>query len=220
VPENSRSAFVAAAETGYGVELDVRLTADGMPVVVHDPDLKRATGADLRVSEISASHLAGLQLRGADEPVPTLPQALGGVRGRVPVMVEIKSLRMGAGRIEPIVAAVLDAYEGPVCVASFNPRSLLWFRRHRPAVLRVLTSGPLHGWPLPSAVRRWLSDLRDVAAVTPAAVSYELAGLPSPATDAWRAAGGALVTWTVRNSRQLERARELADNVIFEHVRP
>jgi glycerophosphoryl diester phosphodiesterase len=220
VPENSLPAFVAAAEAGYGVELDVRLTLDGMPVVLHDPDLRRATGTDAKVGDLSASHLAGLRLRDTDEPVPTLPQALGGIRGRTPVMVEIKSLRMGAGRIEPIVASVLDAYEGPACVASFNPRTLLWFRRHRPRVARVLTAGPLAGWPLPASVRRRLSDLRDAAAVTPVAVSYELAGLPSTVTDAWRGAGGALVTWTVRNARQLERARELADNVIFEHVRP
>jgi glycerophosphoryl diester phosphodiesterase len=220
VPENSRSAFAAAAEAGYGVELDVRLTVDGMPVVVHDPDLRRATGTDLRVGEITASRLAEFSLRGTDEPVPTLPQALGAVRGRTPVMVEIKSLRMAPGRIEPVVAAVLDAYEGPVCVATFNPRTLLWFRHHRPSVPRVLTAGPLHGWPLPASLRRRLSDLRDAAAVTPAAVSYELAGLPSQVTDAWRSAGGALVTWTVRNERQLQRARALADNVIFEHVRP
>jgi glycerophosphoryl diester phosphodiesterase len=202
------------------VELDVRLTLDGMPVVLHDPDLRRTTGTDAKVGDLSASHLAGLRMRGTDEPVPTLPQALGAMRGRAPVMVEIKSMRMAAGRIEPVVAAVLDAYEGPVCVASFNPRTLQWFRRHRPSVPRVLTAGPLTGWPLPPAVRRRLSDLRDAAAVTPAAVSYELAGLPSPVTDAWRGAGGALVTWTVRNERQLERARRLADNVIFEHVRP
>jgi glycerophosphoryl diester phosphodiesterase len=220
VPENSRSAFVAAAEAGYGVELDVRLTLDGMPVVVHDADLERATGSDLRVGEITAERLATLRLVATDERVPTLPQALGAVAGRVPVMVELKSLRMGTGRIEPVVAAVLDAYEGPVCVAGFNPRSLQWFRRHRPSVPRVLTAGPLHGWPLPARVRRRLSDLRDAGSVLPAAVSYELAGLPSPATDAWRGAGGALVTWTVRNQRQLERARGLADNVIFEGVRP
>jgi glycerophosphoryl diester phosphodiesterase len=220
VPENSREAFAAAADAGYGIELDVRLTLDGMPVVVHDPDLEHATGQRLRVGEITAERLATIPLRGSDEPVPTLPQALGAVAGHVPVMVEIKSLRMGAGRIEPVVAAVLDAYAGPVCVAGFNPRSLLWFRRHRPDVPRVLTAGPLHGWPLPAGVRRRLADLRDVAAVVPAAVSYELAGLPSSATDAWRRAGGALVTWTVRNERQLARARGVADNVIFESVRP
>lgn len=220
MPENSRAAFAAAADAGYGVELDVRLTADGMPVVVHDAGLERATGTSLRVGDITASQVAGLRLRGHDEPIPTLPQALGVLSGRVPVMVEIKSIRMTPGRIEPIVASILDAYDGPMCVASFNPSSLLWFRHNRPGMARVLTAGALHGWPLPARIRRRLADLRDAAAVTPAAVSYELSGLPSAATEAWRRAGGALVAWTVTNQRQLERARRLADNVIFEHVRP
>ncbi len=46
IPENSLAAFRAAAEKGYGVELDVRLTRDGYVVVSHDDNLKRMTGAD------------------------------------------------------------------------------------------------------------------------------------------------------------------------------
>jgi glycerophosphoryl diester phosphodiesterase len=220
VPENSRAAFAAAADAGYGIELDVRLTLDGMPVVLHDAQLARATGVGGRVADLPYEHLARRRLLGTDEPVPTLPQVLGLVAGRVPIMVEVKSLRMGAGRIEPVVASVLDAYDGPVCVASFNPRTLAWFHRHQRVVPRVLTAGPMHGFPLPSGLRRRLADLRDADALAPAAVSYELAGLPSAATERWREAGGTLITWTVTRSEQLERAQRLADNVIFEAVRP
>jgi glycerophosphoryl diester phosphodiesterase len=220
VPENSRAAFAAAADAGYGIELDVRLTLDGMPVVLHDAQLARATGVGGRVADLVYEDLARRRLVGSGEPVPTLPQVLGLVRGRVPVMVEIKSLRLTPGRVEPVVASVLDAYDGPVCVASFNPRTLGWFQQHRPSVMRVLTAGPLAGFPLPASLRRRLANLRDVSLLRPAAVSYELAGLPSAATDRWRGTGRPLLTWTVTGPESLARASALADNVIFEHVRP
>lgn len=220
MPENSRSAFAAAIEEGYGIELDVRLTSDGVPVVLHDAQLARATGQGGRVADMRYEELARRRLRGSDERVPTLDDVLDLVAGRVPVMVEVKSLHPAPGRIASSVARVLDDYTGPVCLASFNPRALGWFRRNRPAVPRVLIAGSLRGLPLPAVLRRRLSRLKDLALLQPAAVSYELDGLPSPVTDRWRQSGGALVTWTVRDVPGLERARTVADNVIFERVRP
>jgi hypothetical protein len=87
-------------------------------------------------------------------------------------------------------------------------------------VVRVLTAGPLDDTELPGVLRRRLAAIKDLPSVVPAAVSYDLAGLPNAATDAWRARGGVLVTWTARDEVHLARARELADNVIFERVRP
>lgn len=191
-----------------------------MPVVLHDAQLNRATGVSGRVSDLLYEDLARRRLVGNGETVPTLPQVLGLVRGRVPVMVEIKSLRLTPGRIEPVVASVLDAYAGPVCVASFNPRTVGWFQQHRAAVARVLTAGTLSGFPVPAGLRRRLANLRDVTLLQPAAVSYELDGLPTAATDRWRASGRPLLTWTVASPDDLARARTLADNVIFERVRP
>jgi len=51
-------------------------------------------------------------------------------------------------------------------------------------------------------------------------LSYDLTGLPNPACSAWRSRGGVLVTWTVTDEAGLTTAREMADNIIFEHVRP
>ena len=198
----------------------MRLTRDRVPVVLHDAALARATGEGGRVSDLRYEELARRRLQGSEEGVPTLDDVLATVAGRVPVMVEIKSLHLAASRVAPVVADVLDAHRGPVCVASFNPRALGWFRRHRPEVPRVLTASSLWGLPLPRVLRRRLARLKDLALLQPAAVSYELAGLPSPVTDRWRDGGGVLVTWTVRDADALRRARDVADNVIFERVRP
>jgi glycerophosphoryl diester phosphodiesterase len=218
-PENSLAAFAAAASLGYGVELDVQLTRDEVPVVFHDLGLERLTGTSTSVERIDAAALTTLRLDGSDETVPTLAAALGLLRG-VPVMVEIKQRRLRAGKLERAIAEVCARHPGPWCMASFNPASVRWFRRFDPEVVRVLTATHEADPRLPAPVRRRLAELRDLPACAPHAVSYDLDGLPSPATDAWRDTGGLLVTWTAVGAEGVARARHVADNVIFEHARP
>jgi glycerophosphoryl diester phosphodiesterase len=219
VPENSLSAFRAAAEAGYGVELDVFLSRDEVPVIIHDASLERMTGADARVGQLTAAQLAELRLEDTDAHIPTLAEALEVLRD-VPVMVEIKQSRLRPGKLETRTAAVLDGHAGPYCVASFNPGSVRWFRRHRPNTIRVLTASPMADAKLPSALRTRLAEMRDLSSVNPHGISYDIHGLPTPVTDAWRARGGPLLTWTAVGEDGLRRGRELADNVIFEHVHP
>ncbi len=219
IPENSLAAFAAAAEAGYGVELDVTLSSDRVPVISHDPTLQRAANRPEKVADLTVAELGAVQLGGTREHVPTLAAALKLLTG-VPVMVELKQPNLRAGALEAAVAPLLDTHPGPWCVASFNPASLRWFRRNRPEAVRVLTAGPIEEARLPAFLRRRLAELRDLAAVAPHAVSYDLAGLPNPTCDLWRARGGALVTWTATDDAALARARALADNVIFEHVTP
>ena len=118
------------------------------------------------------------------------------------------------------MAALLAMHRGPVCVASFNPRSLAWFRHHQPDVPRALTAGSLSHVPMPAVLRWSLRSLRFVRTVQPAAVSYGLRGVDHPAVQAYRASGGVVVTWTVASSADLARARRYADNVVFEHLPP
>jgi glycerophosphoryl diester phosphodiesterase len=213
------AAFDAAVAAGYGVELDVMLSNDGEVVVVHDPSLVRLTGRQLSVGKLRLSELRELRLLGTDQYIPSLDEALTALRD-VPVMVEIKQPRPRAGRLEGRVAELLARHPGPVCAAGFNPATLRWFRRHQPETPRVLTAGPLSDVRLPGVVRRRLAELRDLPAVDPQAVSYELCGLPHPAPARWRDAGGLVLTWTVTDEHELERARRHADNVIFEQLRP
>ena len=219
VPENSLAAFAAAAAAGYGVELDVTLSRDRVPVISHDPTLHRAADRPERVGDMAVAELAAVRLGDTREHVPTLAQALR-LLIDVPVMVELKQANLRAGALEEAVAPLLDAHPGPWCVASFNPASLRWFRRNRPEAVRVLTAGPIEEAKLPGFLRRRLAQLKELSGVAPHAVSYDLAGLPNPVCDLWRARGGALVTWTVSDADGLARARTLADNVIFEHIAP
>lgn len=218
-PENSLPAFEAAARAGYGVELDVQLSKGGHPVVIHDTTLDRIADDGRRVASLTPQELGEIGLVGTEHGVPTLAEALQ-VLTDVPVMVEVKSSRLRPGVLEREVARLVQGHPGPICVASFNPVVLRWFRRRHPDTIRVLTatSQGLTGFTAP--LLRRLADLRDLPSVSPAAVSYDLKGLPHPAVDAWRRIGGTVIAWTVATEAAAEEAATVADNIIFEHIRP
>lgn len=155
--ENSQSAFAAAAERGFGIECDVRLSADGVAFVFHDARLDRMTDARGRLSDLPATALDGIALRG-DGPVPRLSALLTLLAGRVPLLIELKIDR--GERVAPLCRAVRDAlagYAGPVAAMSFHPGVARWFRVHAPEVPRglvVTEEGSRGRW---SAARRGLA---------------------------------------------------------------
>ena len=220
IPENSLAAFAAARDAGVGIELDVRLSADGVPVVFHDRTLDR-DGRTIHLSRLSADDLARVRLGDSDETIPTLARALE-VAGPTPVMVEIKNERARAGGLEAAAVTVMAAHDdaggGPTCAASFNPWTLRWLRRRRPAVDRVLTAGPLDNAAIPAGMRWTVRTLRLLARIEPVAVSYDVVGLDTPSVQEYRRLGGTVVAWTVSTPALLATARRLADNVIFERL--
>lgn len=133
--ENSLSAFAAAVERGYGIELDVRLSRDGELVVFHDAETDRVTGVHGIVSEMSAMELASLSLCGTGEGVPTLREVLSLVDGRVPLLIEIKE-DPPSHAVSDRTAELLSRYSGEYLIESFNPLSLSRMRRLLPAVRR------------------------------------------------------------------------------------
>jgi len=135
VPENSLPAFKAAAELGYGVELDVHITKDGKIVVFHDDDLSRLCGVGGRIKDMTWEKLRKLRVLGTEYPIPLLSEVLSVINGRGPIIVELK--RGGRNReLCEKTYRMMKKYAGAFCVESFDPRIVRWFRRHAPEVLR------------------------------------------------------------------------------------
>lgn len=218
-PENSIAAFDAAAADGYGVELDVQLSADGVPVVFHDDRLERMTHAHGRVCERTAAQLAEIRLLETQETIPTLAEALEGIGRRSLAVVELKVLGGDEGLLERKVSDVLDDYGGPVAVLSFNPTALAWFAEERPDLLRGLNSTAYHeatDWPLSAEQRRALLELDHVHVARPHFLSLGLDMLPSPSAAALRAGGMPVLCWTIRAPAQWARVSPHCDNLMFE----
>lgn len=147
-PENSMAAFLRAKEAGFGVELDVQLSADGVVTVFHDPSLFRMTGVDRSVTDCTWEELSALHLLGGTETIPSFEAVLRAIDGAIPIIIEIKPYRPYRERVLLCEAtlSLLNGYTGDFCVESFDPRILLWFRRHAPHILRGQLTKRYRAW--------------------------------------------------------------------------
>lgn len=134
-PENSMTAFKLAVENDYGIELDVQLTKDKIPVVFHDDNLKRVCGLNKKVKDCTFDELQKLTLFDSKEKIPHFQEVLDLVHGKVPLIVELKSNDFDT-TVCNIVDRHLSKYEGIYCIESFNPIMVLWYRSNRPNIIR------------------------------------------------------------------------------------
>ena len=135
LPENSMSAFRAAKESGFGIETDVQLTKDKIPVLFHDDTLTRMCGADKKVSELTYDELMEYRLADSDEKIPTLTEFLELIDGTVPLLIELKGVTLTTELCDVIVP-ILDGYTGEFVVESFNPFLLKRMKELRPKITR------------------------------------------------------------------------------------
>ena len=218
-PENSLGAFQAASAAGYGVELDVQLSADGEAMVFHDATLQRMTGQAGRVCDHTAVDLARMRLTGSEETIPTLADALTLVGHKAMVHIEIKTPYGEVGPLEQRVHDVLIDHHGPTCVIGFNPYSHAWFADRHPKVLRGLDSynyrdgGAKH---LSPELRKSYADLQHVALARPHFLALSLDTLPSAKAEGFRKKGMPIVAWTVRSPGEWDTVKAHCDNLIFE----
>jgi glycerophosphoryl diester phosphodiesterase len=152
-PENTLAAFRRAlALKADGIELDVHVTRDGVPVVFHDASLLRLTGARGRIARQPWPALRRLRVRGT-EPIPRLADVLRLIRGRILVQVELKA----GVPVAPVVRAIQAARTAQgVILASFAPGLLRTARRLAPVVPRMLIS---EGRRPPAMLLRQLTDV-------------------------------------------------------------
>ena len=137
--ENSLSAFKAAADAGFAIELDVRLSSDGVLMVFHDDTLDRMTEVTGRVDSVTAKELSALTLGGTEDTIPTFAEVLELVGGRVPILVEIKE---DAGKycVTEKTVEALKAYKGEFLIESFNPLALARVKKLMPDAVRGILS--------------------------------------------------------------------------------
>lgn len=152
-PENTLAALRAAASMGLDwVEFDARLTADGVPVLLHDRTLDRTTDASGPIDCVTARALQGVDAGGwfgpqfAGEPVPTLPQALAcladlGLNANIEIKAESERGAEAGARIAAIVAGLWPADLPAPLLSSFDADALAASAEAAPALERALIVG-------------------------------------------------------------------------------
>lgn len=228
VPENSLAAVRAAVAAGYGVEVDVQPSADGVPMVFHDYDLARLTGETGQIRARTADELGRLRLLRTTEPIPTLEAVMEVVGLRVPLLLEIKdqdlALGPGIGPHEEAIAEVLRRHpHASVAVMSFNPHSVAACARLLPETPRGLTTEafPATDWPnVPDATRERLRAIPDYDRVGASFISHDVDDLDRPRVAELKRAGATILCWTVRSPDAHAKALKISDNVTFEGYDP
>ena len=217
IPENSLSAFRRAAKAGYGIELDVQLSKDGEVVVFHDDTLDRVCGVHARVCDLDWSELSRLNLCGTEETIPLFSQVLNSIQGCEALIVELKNGQQNRELCRK-TRDLLASYHGRVCIESFNPLIVMWFRFHAPHVFRgqLATSlkdyreSRIHGlkaFVLHNTLLNFLSR--------PHFIAYRIGFRPLPVRIS-NMLGALNVGWTSHEPRN-EKGR---DAIIFEFYRP
>ena len=223
--ENSLGSFQRAIDHGYGIELDVHLSADGEVMVFHDDTLDRMTNQSGNLGDLSCYELKKLALIPSGETIPTLKEVLNLVQGQVPILVEIKNPAQPVGPLEEAVALLIDQYQGPITVQSFNPFSLKWFVKHRPHIVRGLLSYsyPLEEVQLSASTRFLLRNVLFSPLCKPHYIAYDyqdLGRFKLRHLHRLRAKGCPLLVWTVASEEAYKLAQLRADNLIFEYISP
>lgn len=136
VPENTIASFQAALDLAYShLELDVQLTKDGVPVVIHDTTVNRTTDGKGMVIDFTFEELRQLDA-GGGQPVPTLEEVLLLAKGKAKVDIELKQ----SGDLYPgLEQKVLDAVRAcgmqkEVFVTSFDHYSIIRMRELSPDI--------------------------------------------------------------------------------------
>ena len=141
-----RSCIDAAVE---GMEIDVQLCADGVPVLMHDDTVDRTTNLRGPVREKTLAELQAADA-GDGEPVPTLDQVLGLVSGKFTVMCELKATPDAPEQDQACVDAVVEVIrrhnaESWTAVHSFNPIMVERARNTEPRISATIITGPVEG---------------------------------------------------------------------------
>lgn len=207
--ENTLSAFDAAIERDYAIECDVHLSADGVPVVFHDSVLNRLAGRDGFVHEMSAAELNQLKVGGTDDHIPTLAEMLARVRGRVPLVIELKGVEGKDTGLVAAVAQTLEGYRGEAAIMSFDHWLVRRFADEAPGIPAGLT-----------AEKRTIPALEahfSMLAHPISFVSFGVSDLPNPFVSFVREKlAMPVITWTVRNEEARAATFAHADQMTFE----
>lgn len=226
--ENSASAFEAAIAGNFAIECDLQLTSDGVPVVFHDDDLKRLTGKDGAVADVTWAELSATPL--LDSAKGESPQRFGDflaqINGRALLQVELKHQRDigGTQLLARAAAEALKAYAGPVTVESFDPNLISLVRQFGFTGQRGIITYDYEP-------NEWDSHLTDDQRYTLRHllhwhethfdfISCSADALELPAIKFWRALGKPVTAWTIRSQAAADAALAHADQIVFEGFQP
>ena len=217
-PENSLAAFGKAVDAGYGMELDVQLTKDDKLVVFHDATLKRMCGVEGKVWEYTLEELKRFHLANYKEKIPTFEEVLNLVDGRTPLIVEYKMDRP-LTKVCALGDELLKNYKGTYCIESFHPYALMWYKKHRPDVMRGQLSGNLRAFaktPKMKVMYTVVTYLLSNILTRPDFIAYDHEHVGNISRKVCKLLGALSVTYTIKSEQRYKEVQKDFDLFIFD----
>lgn len=225
--ENTASAFARAIKGGYGIECDLQLSGDGVPMVFHDPTLERLTGQSGTVATLSAGQLGRISLTGSssDDCPQTFAQLLEQIAGKVPLVVELKQQPPErAPLLAQAAVAAAAGYEGPLVFKTFDPALIKLTRRAGFAGTIGIITMKYDDEHSKSKLTAWQRfSLRHLLHRTSTKfdfISCHHEALRLPMVRLLRRSGMKVMSWTIRSYDEEQNARRYADQIVFEGYLP
>ena len=204
--ENTKESFLAAVNENYAIECDVVLSKDHEVVVFHDENLKRLCNLDKNVSSLTMNELRNLKIYESNSNIISLDEMLHIVSAHVPIIIEIK------GRFTPFIEEriqeIIRSYKGPIALKTFNLKSVEWLIKFLPYVYKGLV------------IDSNTNNFEAILDLNIDFVSCDIEYIESNLVDRVKKKGLPIITWTVDNEDKKKKANLIADNIIFENIRP
>lgn len=217
IPENSIPAFKKAINHNYVIELDVHLTSDDKLVVFHDYSLKRVCKVNKKIEDCTYSELVKYNLFETKYKIPLFEEVLRLANKKVGLLIEIKNNKFN-GKLESILSKHLDKYNGLFAIQSFNPMSILWFKKHRKEyVIGLLASDFKHNKNINNLKRMLSKTLFFDVLLKTDFISYDINAMPNSYVDK-KKNKKLILGWTVKNKDEYEKYMKYCDNLICENI--
>lgn len=226
IPENSYAAFESCIKAGYAIETDVRFTKDKKVILFHDDNLKRMTGKDKKVCDLTYDEISELKLKDTDEKIPLFSDFLKFVNEKVPILIEIKYVGEIGGLVEKTIELLKD-YEGEYAFQSFNPLYVKKAKKLSPNKFcgQLASNGTKEDFsssPVLWQVKSFMMQRLMFNCISkPDFLSYNVENMPYKKAIRFKdKPDKLLLCWVVRTEEEYKKISPLSDNVIFEYIRP
>lgn len=214
-PENSMGALKKALEKDIAIEFDVHLLKDNKIVVFHDDNLKRMTGIDKKINELSYDEIKDIKLANSDEKIPLLEDVLKLVNGKVLLDIELKCDHEKY-KLEDALIEVLKDYTGKIVLKSFDYKTVKYLKKKTSYKVGLLIKN-LEGKNINKFDRYLLKSNLFLKYIKPDFIACDYRILDYKNIKSFRTRNP-IFTWTIKDENILEQVKDKADYYLVENI--
>lgn len=196
--ENTIPSFIKAMELGLAIELDIHILRDNTIVIYHDYNLKRLTNVNNTIENLTYPQLSKIKIKKLYH-IPTLEKVMNIINGKVPILIEVKTIKLNEIFLKTLLEQ-LSKYQGKVAIQSINPLVIKWLYKHKityPIGLIIINE-------INYKILKKYQKMIEFVSVYKKYLPFKTNKL--------------VIGWTIKNIKELNKYRQISDNLIVENI--